>query len=105
MRGSSRMSDSETAATRLMEAPEFPVEAAGCKVYRNEEVDDARNLFGISSFGLFGRHHVTVFAVDGDAAEIKLISKHGRYWTSHPSEPLKKHIEALRALGFSELVE
>ena len=104
------MSDSEgepteTAAARLMESPEFPVKVAGCEVYRNEQAHDPHNLFGISSFGFFGSHHVTVFGVDGDAADIRLISKHGRYRTSHPDEPLKKHVQALRALGFSELVE
>jgi hypothetical protein len=94
----------ETAAARLMESASFPVDAAGCKVYRDEE-GHGDNLFGISSFGPFGGHHVTVFGVDGDAADIQLISKHGRYLTSHPKEPLKKHVQALRALGFTELVE
>ena len=96
---------SETAATRLMNSTAFPVKAAGCKVYRDEE-GHGDNLFGISSFGRFGGHHVTVFGVDGDTADIQLISKHGRYRrTSHPTDPLKKHVQALRALGFTELVE
>jgi hypothetical protein len=95
----------ETAATRLMKSPTFPVKAAGCRVYR-DEVGHGDNLFGISSLGRFGGHHVTVFGVDGDTADIQLISKHGRYRrTSHPKEPLKKHVQALRALGFTELVE
>ena len=95
----------ETAAARLMTSPEFPVKAAGCKVYRDEE-GHGDNLFAVSSFGRFGGHHVTVFGADGDTADIQLISKHGRYRrTSHPKEPLKKHVQALRALGFTELVE
>lgn len=94
----------ETAAARLMNSPEFPVKAAGCKVYRDLE-GHGDNLFAISSFGRFGGHHVTVFGVDGDTAQIQLISKHGRYRrTSHPENPLKKHVQALRALGFTELV-
>jgi hypothetical protein len=88
-----------------MESPTFPVDVAGCQVYRNEEAHDPHNLFGISSFGRFGGHHVTVFSVDGDAADIQLISKHGRYRTKHPKEPLEKHVQALRALGFTELAE
>jgi hypothetical protein len=95
----------ESAATRLMKSPTFPVKAAGCRVYRDEE-GHGDNLFAVSSFGRFGGHHVTVFGVDGDAADIQLISKHGRYRrTSHPTEPLKKHVQALRALGFTELIE
>jgi hypothetical protein len=95
----------ETAAARLTNSSTFPVKVAGCKVYRDEE-GHGDNLFAVSSFGRFGGHHVTVFGVDGDVADVQLISKHGRYRkTSHPREPLKKHVQALRELGFTELVE
>lgn len=97
-----------TAEERLERAA-FPVRIAGCQLLKlpgNEEGGRPLGaVYDLRSGGLLGAQHGTLFRATGDVAEIMSVAKSGLFVAyQYQPVPIDEHVQALRALGFREMV-
>lgn len=98
-----------TAEERLERAKGFPQRIAGCQLLQlpgnKEGGRPSEVVYDIRSGGLLATQHGTRFRARGDAAEITGIAKNGPFvGYEYQSVPIDKHVQALRELGFKEMI-
>jgi hypothetical protein len=96
-------------AEERLERADFPVRIAGCQVLKlpgNEEGGRPLGaVYDLRSGGLLGAQHGTLFRAAGDVAEIMSIAKSGLFVAyEYQPVPIDEHVEALRELGFREMI-